>query len=623
MLKVKINKAETRKLVRVSLFFVVGVLVVFLVLFGVYSIVFSNRVYAHQYIGGTNFSWKSKAEVKQIITQKSADLVSSEIKLIYKDESGSKDFVFKPSEIGINFDIDETVNQVWDVGRRESVGRSFFDQVKSIFKKTRHSSVYAYNQEVLNVKIAGMAKTVDQPEKDFSLQYKNGGFSLTSDRADGKRINQKAIISILNSRLRDFDNAPVEFESEIFKPQVSEEKALSRLDEANKIIAKGDLTLVYGGSQPLKLDVETIGGMIKSKTNGDDLELIFAEDRLDQYLNSIGTLINVDPVNAKLQIVNGKVAVFNIATIGKKLKVEESKEKIKQALISRISDSNPANVELVVEIKQPEITESSIDNLGISQLIGTGTTQFSGSPANRIHNIQVGAAALNGVLIKPGEVFSTVGRLGEINDKTGYLPELVIRDNQTVPEYGGGLCQVSTTLFRAALNAGMKITERANHSYRVSYYEPPIGMDATIYDPSPDFKFLNNYASYILVQSRIEGSRLTFDFYGTKDNRTVEISQPVGYDYVSPPDPVTTETDTLAPGERQQVQKSHQGASAKFHYKVTRSGEILQETDFISKYVALPEKWLVGKQPTPAPETPPADPSLTPATTDPAVTPAT
>ena len=128
-------------------------------------------------------------------------------------------------------------------------------------------------------------------------------------------------------------------------------------------------------------------------------------------------------------------------------------------------------------------------------------------------------------MIKPGAEFSFITTLGPVDETTGYLPELVIKPNATVPEYGGGMCQVSTTAFRAALNAGLKITERTNHAYPVSYYNPQ-GLDATVYIPKPDLRFINNTPGYILIQTKIVGTQLFFDFYGTNDGRSVTLQGP-------------------------------------------------------------------------------------------------
>jgi len=128
-------------------------------------------------------------------------------------------------------------------------------------------------------------------------------------------------------------------------------------------------------------------------------------------------------------------------------------------------------------------------------------------------------------LIKPGEEFSFVKILGEVDSDHGYLPELVIKKDKTEPEFGGGICQVSTTAFRAALNSGLKITARRNHAYPVQYYNPQ-GMDATVYIPRPDLRFINNTPAYILIQTKIEDTELIFKFFGTDDGREVKITGP-------------------------------------------------------------------------------------------------
>lgn len=178
-----------------------------------------------------------------------------------------------------------------------------------------------------------------------------------------------------------------------------------------------------------------------------------------------------------------------------------------------------------VQAREPEISSDDLEALGIRELIAEGVTNFAGSPKNRVHNIKRALEQYEGIIIRPDEEFSFVKYLGEVDGEHGYLPELVIKYNKTEPEFGGGICQVSSTVFRAAVNAGLKITARKNHAYPVRYYKP-YGMDATIYIPNPDFRFINNTGHSILILSSIEGSTLTFSFYGTKDGRTVAIDGP-------------------------------------------------------------------------------------------------
>ncbi len=144
------------------------------------------------------------------------------------------------------------------------------------------------------------------------------------------------------------------------------------------------------------------------------------------------------------------------------------------------------------------------------------------------------------------------------------------------------------------MNTGLKITERQNHSYRVSYYEPPVGMDATIYSPQPDLKFVNGTSNYILIQGSVSGNKITFDFYGTKDGREVETSDPQIYDVTSPPPPVYIDDPSLEPGEEKRIDREHSGAKATFTYKVKKDGKVLFEQKFNSAYVPWAAKYLRG-----------------------------
>ena len=220
---------------------------------------------------------------------------------------------------------------------------------------------------------------------------------------------------------------------------------------------------------------------------------------------------------------NNTVSAFAPGREGLEIDVESSIH----ILTSTFANASEAALLLslpVVSI-QPDITETDANRLGITTFLGEGRTNFAGSPKNRIFNIHRAIEEFQGVLIAPQEEFSFVERLGPVDGENGYLPELVIKRGETLPEFGGGICQVSTTLFRAALNTGQNITERRNHAYPVQYYKP-YGMDATIYIPKPDFKFINNTPAHILIQVAVEEKELVFRFYGTPDGRSVEIDGP-------------------------------------------------------------------------------------------------
>jgi vancomycin resistance protein YoaR len=186
--------------------------------------------------------------------------------------------------------------------------------------------------------------------------------------------------------------------------------------------------------------------------------------------------------------------------------------------------------ELAYATTSPKTSLASLNDLGINELVARGTSNFKGSPKNRRHNIKIGVEKFQGLIIKKGEEFSFNKYLGPVEAEQGFLPELVIKASGTIPELGGGLCQVSSTTFRAAMEAGLKITQRKNHAYAVQYYAPQ-GTDATIYPGVVDLKFVNDTPGDILVWPHFVGNDdLIFDFYGTKDNRQVTLSKPRQYD---------------------------------------------------------------------------------------------
>ncbi len=242
---------------------------------------------------------------------------------------------------------------------------------------------------------------------------------------------------------------------------------------------------------------------------------------LSRYVSTLSATVNREPKNPVFGETPEKtVTLLNAGQNG--LTLDESAAIV--AIRTAIETGNDT-VALPTNVTPPSITSSDPAALGITDLIAEATTNFRGSPKNRVFNINRALEQFQGILIAPGENFSFVRQLGEVDGEHGYLPELVIKDNKTEPEFGGGICQVSTTLFRTAITAGMKITARRNHAYPVSYYKP-YGMDATVYIPKPDLTFINNTPGHILVVASVEGTTLTFRFYGTKDGRQVAIDGP-------------------------------------------------------------------------------------------------
>ena len=231
-------------------------------------------------------------------------------------------------------------------------------------------------------------------------------------------------------------------------------------------------------------------------------------------------------------------------------------------------------------------------DLGIRDMLSEATTRFGGSSRERAYNIALGASRLNGYMVAPGQIFSFAQAMGEVSEATGFKKAFVISGEQTVEGVGGGMCQVSTTTFRAAYFAGLPIVQRRPHSYQVRYYSPT-GLDAAVFLPSLDLKFKNDTPGNILIQTSVRGTSLTFRIFGTKD-RTTTWSDPLTLSR-TPARPTRFIADpSLARQQFQQVDFSADGATVMVYRTVKFSdGRVVKDT-LKSTYKPWGAVWLVG-----------------------------
>lgn len=316
----------------------------------------------------------------------------------------------------------------------------------------------------------------------------------------------------------------------------------------------------------------------------------FNTEKLKELTKPMAEKINKEPVDAKFAMENNKVTEFRAHTDGAKLDEERLKKSIQDKLPLLLSLTRPTtiSIEAPVTVISPKITVDKVNDMGIKELVGSGTSTFRGSIENRIFNINLASSRLSGILIKPGEEFSFAKALGDVSSFTGYKQAYIISGGRTILGDGGGVCQVSTTLFRALLNAGLPITERNQHAYRVSYYEQDTGpgVDAAVYIPTVDLKFKNDTDNYLLIQSILDPSdqRLTFEIYGTKDGREVTVSDPVILSQSPAPEPLYQDDPNLPKGEIKQVDFAAPGARVYFTRTVKKDGKVIYDDNFASNY---------------------------------------
>ena len=329
---------------------------------------------------------------------------------------------------------------------------------------------------------------------------------------------------------------------------------------------------------------------------------LYLNEEISKTTSEMAASINRDSENSVFVFKDGRVEEFSPSQDGVKVKQDLLAEMfIGNLRALEETEQKEISVNIPVATIPPAIKTGDINNLGIKELVGRGVSFFAGSIPTRIHNLTLASSKFRGVLVSPGETLSFNETVGEISAQTGYKPAYIIKEGKTVLGDGGGVCQVSTTLFRAALNAGLPILTRTAHAYRVGYYEQGSGpgLDATVYGPTVDLKFKNDTANYLLIQTGVDTQKqsLIFEIYGSKDGREVIISKPVLTKQIPPPPDVYQDDTTLPAGKIIQTEHRAWGGTVTFNYRVERNGQVIFEKTFVSNYQPWGNVYLRGTGP--------------------------
>jgi vancomycin resistance protein YoaR len=319
--------------------------------------------------------------------------------------------------------------------------------------------------------------------------------------------------------------------------------------------------------------------------------LALDEAALRAYLTELAAQIATPARDARLRFnpATGGVTVLQTSRPGRALDIDATV----QAVQAAVAASQP-EAPLVVQNVAPAVDMDSVAEMGIRELVATGSTYFAGSSASRLRNIEVAAEKFDGIVIPPDGIFSFNDVVRDVSAANGFEDSLVIWGDRTAVGVGGGVCQVSTTIFRSAYQGGFPIVERYNHGYVVDWYGEP-GMDATIFTPSVDFRFRNDTGSYLLLEPVMDAANgvLTMNFYGTKPDRTITVSEPEVTEVVQPEPPSYVVDETLTEGEQKQVEWQKDGMTTRVTRTIVENGTTRTDT-LVSKYQPWRAVYLVG-----------------------------
>lgn len=597
------NKASNTRWLAISLVAAIFILLVCGTVAIWFQFKYQDKIFSGVRIGNLNLSGLTKQEAFQLINERADSIIAGGIKVSYNQESGKELEVIPLNgstdpelfrEI-VSFDVYKTVYDAYDFGRDRNVLRALAEQLDLLISGKKISASQSLNESVLEQELKSRFSGFEKKELNARPQIicsKDSCQVEILSESEGLSPDYQGAVNKLKAELSQLNDARIELLFKPVEPQIKKVDILNLTEDVLAIVST-TATFSYQGKE-WKLEKEKFYKKLEFQNIGDRIVVGISKDDFIAWMKStISSQVDVPAKNATLEIRDGKITSLNAQQEG----VEVDGEALYQELNQKILDKEKIiAIEIKVKQVQPEVAVDSINDLGIKEIIGVGKSNFAGSPTNRRKNISNGAKILHGLLIKPDEEFALISKLLPIDAANGYFQELVIKGNKTVPEYGGGLCQIGTTMFRVALDSGLPILERRNHSYSVTYYlENGVpGVDATIYDPKPDLIFKNDTGHHILIQSRIEGDNLFFEFWGTKDGRQAERTKPKTWGWKDPPPTKYIETTDLAPGVKKCTESSHKGVTASFDYTVTSTDGTVKKQTFTSVYRPWQAVCLIG-----------------------------
>jgi vancomycin resistance protein YoaR len=610
-----VHKKWHRFVVR-AIIVVLGVPLVALLATVIYITHFDDRVYPGVYIGNRSFGGLKKHEVRAVLADYNSFLSQTGFNVSIPTSSSSPTFrlvlsTSTSAEFLAHIDIEATLEKLLSVGRPDSWVNRVVEPWKLVMRFQTTTATVTLNEE----NILRMIKPVVSP---FELEPRNSRIIVSSTvpfsynitpSSEGTLLQYQELLHALKERASTLSRAP--FSARLIKvlPEITTVEVEQFAKTIPQIIGQGPITLIYSGTPRPKngdfhwiITEEQLGDWLEVAQNaeGDTIATV-AEQPLRQYLDAIVRPdIDQNALDARFLVENNRVKEFEPGQSGLSLDATGTIRIIEDAVMRRgLGFVTTTAISVLVNQVVPTTSLAGINSWGIVDVLGAGSSTFKDSHTNRIKNIANAVKRLNGVLIAPGEEFSTNKFAGPYTESNGFLPEMVIKGNEIKPEVGGGMCQIGTTVFRTAMNSGLPITQRHNHSLVVSYYADPVnhnpGTDATLYEPTLDLKFLNDTGNYILLAADIDYKRqlLTFTLWGKSDGRSGSYTRPIVKRWIAPGKDQEIVSQTAPAGSRK-CQNAFRGAEATFTYtRFTSTSEKIERV-FDSYYRPLPRICVVG-----------------------------
>ncbi len=529
-------------------------------------------------IAGVDVGGLTAARAQQVLEQRASALANVPVTFV----SGGQSWQILPSVLGVGVDWAAAV----DEARRDGDGFGFLRGYERLALRLYPASIdpkpHPY-VSALDFEVGKLAAAIDRPARDAALVRK-GGQIVTVPGQAGLALQKTAAAQTIARALSGFGRLPVRLPVQTVAPAVT----VADLAQAQRLARRAlsaPVTLVLG-KQRLQLAPAQLAPMLLLGQGGPS-KLGIGGPAADAYFVHLDHLLSHPAQDATFAI----TATGGIRVVPAQPGLAVDVAQTVAAVLAAAERPLGRVAQVTVSESQPSRTTADAVAMGITGTVSSYETIYGGVP-NRIHNVQLVAKLVNGKLIAPGATFSFNQATGDRTAAQGFLEAPVIINGELQTGLGGGVCQVSTTVFNAAYEAGLPITARTNHALYISHY--PLGRDATVDYPDVDLKFVNNTPHWLLLRTIVGPDSLIVRLYGTPQHRRV-VTEAAPLKLVHAPPIKKTIDRALAPG---QVVVTNYGEAA-YSTSVRRlvyapDGTLMSDVTWYSNYRALPEQISVG-----------------------------
>lgn len=553
-----------------------------------YQLLYAGRIFPGVSVAGVDLSGLSRDEAAVKLNETLSYSITG--KILFRD--GEKAWMASPAELGMVFDPSSSAVAAYKLGRSGGLFGALSGQMHAAGGGVSIPPAVVFDQRVAYQYLSQISSQINQPVVEASLNLE-GTNVVAQPGQVGRELKIDATLLYLAAQLQTFSDGEVKLIVQELQPQILDVSA--QADTARQILSQ-PLTLTIPNATsndpgPYIYIPEVVANLLAVQRVENGVQVGLSPTALRDLLVPVKNQVDRLPSDAKF-IFNDDTRQLELqqdSKVGRALDVDASIQAINEAV-----GRGEHTVSLVINEAQPRVSGTATgQELGITELVWAETSYFYGSSAERIQNITVASASFHGVLVAPGETFSMGQYLGDVSLDNGFAEALIIYGGRTIKGVGGGVCQVSTTLFRAVFNAGFPIVERNPHAYRVSYYEQTAsgavdprlaGLDATVYFPLVDFKFRNDTPYWILMETYVSSTSLTWKFYSTKDGRSVTWETTGPTNVVQAPAPSFEENPELKKNEMKQVDWAANGADITVTRTVWRDGAVYFQDSVTTHY---------------------------------------